>query len=135
MSTESEVNGSDASNHIPPIDPRTGLQLDLERLRELLIIAMDDLAEKVLGQIQTTRAMVDVADSLLMQTGQLAPPARPPDMAEARVRRRSNELEAALRELPDWMQEGYVHTCRELARAIRSLPTRADESDLDSGSG
>ena len=128
----------DGSNDTSTWDPLGSVDQELERVREHLVTTLDDLAEKVLGQIQTTRGMLDVADSLLFgvrRLGPLSPPAGSQDPAEAHLRRLSVDLVEALRELPEWMQDGYVDTCRELARGLRALPAGAGDIDAASAPG
>jgi hypothetical protein len=101
------------------------LQGELERLRWVIVQAMDTLAEQVLGQIQTTRDVAEQTESLLRDVRSLAPEGEANHQSELHLRQIRDQIEEAFRNLPESTWDDFGETCAQLARTLR----RAHESD------
>jgi hypothetical protein len=96
------------------------LDAGLAELQRLLIQTLDQLAERVLGQIQTTRTL---ADQTAAQRAQMLAAIPAVDEAaqvmEAHLRRLSWRFNDALRNLPEQHWDSFVDTCIQIADLLR----------------
>jgi hypothetical protein len=108
-------------------DNRPGLAIsELERLRWLIVQAMDNLAEQVLGQIQTTRDIAEQTESLLLQVQLPGTEPEPGDRTEHHLRQVRNQIEEAIRNIPESSWDDFAQTCTQLARTVRRVQDVVD---------
>jgi len=103
------------------------LERELAELQRLLVQSMDQLAEQVLDQIQSTRQMVDATDAIRAQLRKSSPldddAAR---LTEAHMRRLSWRFNEALRDLPEYQWDNYADACVQIAKMLQRADQAAD---------
>lgn len=97
------------------------LEAELARLRWLVVHAMNEMAEQVLDQIQTTRGVAQQTDSLLAEVKRTTAYTRRVEGDEPHLRQVCSQIEEAIRDLPERSWDDYAQTCTQLARTLRRL--------------
>lgn len=112
------AHGGDESGSFESRETLTSLQTSLERLRLLVIQTIDALADGVLGQIQTSRGIVEQIDALLGEVRQVTAQTPTVTASESHLREVSAQIEEAIRDMPESNWDTYAHICAQLARML-----------------
>ena len=120
---------ADDSDRSPNEGTADMLEAELVRLRRLIVVSMDRLAEEVLDQIQTTRSMADETESLLDKLRGGSPTQNTEESAN-HLRQATARIVKIMHDIPERSWDAYVDMCVDLARFTRGVHESADEPEV-----